>query len=63
MAANVSRGSIDLLVPAHGFMKSDTLCAVFTLQNAVIQGTAVDGEINVRIEVITSLTYGSGFVA
>jgi len=61
--ASIPQGFVDLFMPVHGFTKPDTFCTVLTLQDAVIQGAAVHGEINERIEVTTNLAYGSGFGA
>ena len=60
---NVSEAPVGLPMPVSGFMKSDTLCIVQTLSNAVIQGTFMETKVNVRTKTTTSLTYGSGFTA
>ena len=61
--ANVSEAAVGLSMPVSGFMKADTLCIVKTLPNALIQATFAGNEINVRIEITMSFTYGSGFMA
>ena len=60
---NVPKSPIGLLMPVSGFLKPDTFCIVLTLPNAVIEGTVVGGEVNVRVKVIESPAYGSGFAA
>lgn len=50
-------------MPMPGLTKPDTLRIVPTLPDAVIERPFMGGEINVRIEVTMSITYGSGFTA
>jgi len=46
-----------------GFLNPDAFCIVLTFPNAVIEGTVVGGEVNVRMKVTAGLAYGSGFAA
>lgn len=50
-------------MPVSGFLDPDTFCIVLTLPSAVIEGTVMGGKVNVRVDVTTSLAYGSGFAA
>lgn len=61
--SNVREAPVGLLMPVSGFLEVDAFCIVLTLPNAVIQGTVVGGEVNVRVKVTASLAYGSGFKA
>lgn len=50
-------------MPVPGFLEPDTFCIVLTLPNAVIEGTVVGGEANVKAKITAGLAYGSGFEA
>ena len=61
--ANVPETSVGLSMPVSGFTKPDTFDIVLTLSYAVVQVTSMGNEVNVRIKIATSLTYGSGSMA
>lgn len=60
--ANVPEASVGLSVPVPGLTSPNAFCVVLSLPNTMIQDPAMDNEVNVRIEITASLTYGSGFV-
>lgn len=61
--SNISEATIGLSMPVTGFMKPNTFHIISAFSNAVIEGTFMGDEVNVRTKITMSITYGSGFMA